>query len=104
MPGEGGKALPLLQQSLALQPDYAAAHAAAAWCHEQRYLRGGLHEADKTAGLMHARAALESGADDATTLATAGFHIRPLQANYQNAKNALHHPPAPKNPPAPGPG
>src|SRR5215203_1726553 len=46
-----------------------------AWCYEQRYLRGGLHEADKTAGLKHARAALEAGADHATTLATAGFVI-----------------------------
>ena len=51
MPGDAQKALSLLQQSLALQPDYAAAHAATAWCYEQRYLRGGLHEADKAAGL-----------------------------------------------------
>ena len=31
-----------------LQPDYAAAHAPAAWCYEQRYMRGGMHAADKT--------------------------------------------------------
>ena len=46
MPGDADKALALLRQSLALQPDYPAAHAAAAWCHEVRYMRGGLQEAD----------------------------------------------------------
>ena len=40
-----------------------------------RYMRGGLHEADKAAALNHAWAAIEAGADDATTLATAGFVI-----------------------------
>ena len=58
MPGDGEKALEWLRRSLALEPDYAAAHALAAWCYEQRYLRGGMHEADKIAGLSHARAAL----------------------------------------------
>jgi TolB-like protein/class 3 adenylate cyclase/Flp pilus assembly protein TadD len=91
MPGDSEKALSLLHQSLALQPDYAAAHAAAAWCYEQRYLRGGLHEADKTAGLMHARAALEAGADDATTLATAGFVIGLIEHDYETAMNAIDH-------------
>jgi TolB-like protein/class 3 adenylate cyclase/Flp pilus assembly protein TadD len=91
MPGDAEKALPLLHQSLALQPDYAAAHAAAAWCYEQRYLRGGLHEADKTAGLKHARAALEAGADDATTLATAGFVIGLIEHDYETAMNAIDH-------------
>jgi adenylate cyclase len=91
MPGDGEKALSLLHQSLALQPDYAAAHALAAWCYEQRYIRGGLHEADKTAGLEHARAALESGADDPTTLATAGFVIGLIEHDYETAMNAIEH-------------
>jgi adenylate cyclase len=91
MPGDAEKALPMLHQSLALQPDYAAAHAAAAWCYEQRYLRGGLHEADKTDGLRHARAALEAGADDATTLATAGFVIGLIEHDYETAMNAIDH-------------
>jgi adenylate cyclase len=91
MPGDAEKALCLLDQALALQPDYAAAHAAAAWCYEQRYLRGGLHEADKTAGLRHARAALEAGADDATTLATAGFVIGLIEHDYETAMNAIDH-------------
>src|SRR5450759_2976043 len=37
MPGDAGKALALLDRALALEPDYAAAHASAAWCYEQRY-------------------------------------------------------------------
>jgi adenylate cyclase len=76
MPGDGEKALSWLHKALDLEPDYAAAHALAAWCYEQRYLRGGMHEADKIAGLKHARTALATGADDPTTLATAGFVIR----------------------------
>jgi TolB-like protein/Tfp pilus assembly protein PilF len=91
MPGDAEKALSLLHQSLALQPDYAAAHAAAAWCYEQRYLRGGLHEADKTAGLKHARAALEAGDDDPTTFATAGFVIGLIEHDYETAMNAIDH-------------
>jgi TolB-like protein/class 3 adenylate cyclase len=89
MPGDADKALPLLRQSLELEPGFAAAHAAAAWCHEQRYLRGGLDPADKTEALGHARAALEAGADDAATLATAGFVIGLVDHDYDTAMNAI---------------
>jgi len=89
MPGDADRALPLLGQALELEPDYAAAHAAAAWCYEQRYLRGGLHAADKVAGLEHARAAIEAGADDAATLATAGFVIGLVAHDYETAMNAI---------------
>ena len=91
MPGDSEKALEWLHRSLALEPDYAAAHALAAWCYEQRYLRGGMHEADRTAGLNHARAALRAGADDPTTLATAGFVIGLVEHDYQTAMNAIDH-------------
>ena len=91
MPGDGEKALEWLNRSLALDPDYAAAHALAAWCYEQRYLRGGMHVADKIAGLSHARAALGAGADDPTTLATAGFVIGLVEHDYQTAMNAIDH-------------
>jgi TolB-like protein len=89
MPGEADKALVLLNQALALQPDYPAAQAAAAWCYEMRYLRGGLREADKTAALSHARAAIEAGADDATTLATAGFVIGLVAHDYKTAMDVI---------------
>jgi adenylate cyclase len=51
MPSEADKALALLRQALSIQPDYPAAHAAAALCYEQRYMRGGLQKADKEAGV-----------------------------------------------------
>jgi len=89
MPGDAGKALALLNQALALQPDYAAAHASAAWCYEQRYLRGGLRDEDRVAGLYHARAAIEAGADDAGTLATAGFCIGLIAHEYTTAMEVI---------------
>jgi adenylate cyclase len=89
MPGDAGKALTLLDRALALEPDYAAAHASAAWCYEQRYMRGGLREEDKAAGLHHARAAIEAGADDAATLATAGFCIGLIAHDYTTAMEVI---------------
>jgi adenylate cyclase len=89
MPGDAGKALVLLDQALALEPDYAAAHATAAWCYEQRYQRGGLREEDKVAGLRHARAAIEAGADDAATLVTAGFCIGLIAHDYTTAMDVI---------------
>jgi tetratricopeptide (TPR) repeat protein len=89
MPGDAGKALPLLNQARALQPDYAAAHASAAWCYEQRYLRGGLRDEDRVAGLYHARAAIEAGADDAATLATAGFCIGLIAHDYATSMEVI---------------
>jgi adenylate cyclase len=89
MPGEADKALALLNQALALEPDFAAAHATAAWCHEMRYLRGGMHEADKTAALAHARTAIEVGADDPATLAQAGFAIGLVAHDYKTAMEVI---------------
>jgi len=39
MPEDADKALPLLGKAIELEPDFAAAHAIIAWCHEARYLR-----------------------------------------------------------------
>jgi tetratricopeptide (TPR) repeat protein len=49
----------------------------------------GLDPADKTAAIAHARAALEAGADDAGTLATAGFVIGLVDHDYDTAMNAI---------------
>jgi TolB-like protein/Tfp pilus assembly protein PilF len=89
MPAEADKALVLLKQALALDPDYPAAHALAAWCYEMRYLRGGMLEADRTAALDHAHAAIAGGADDAGTLATAGFAIGLVVHDYAAAMAAI---------------
>src|SRR5262249_631504 len=60
-----------------------------AWCHEVRYLRGGMLAADKTAALDHAQAAISGGPDDAGTLATAGFVIGLVSHDYTAAMAAI---------------
>ena len=89
MPQDADKALPLLGKAIELEPDFAAAHAMIAWCHEQRYLRGGLHEETRVAALHHARQAIAGGGDDAAALATAGFVIAAVDHNYETALNAF---------------
>jgi adenylate cyclase len=89
MPGDADKALALLGKAIELEPDYAAAHAIIAWCHEQRYLRGGLREEIRTAALHHARQAIAIGGDDAATLATAGFVIAVAAHDYETALTAF---------------
>jgi len=89
MPGEADKALALLRQALTLDPDYPPAHGIAAWCYEIRYLRGGMHEDDKKAALEHARTAIELGADDAATLANAGFAIGLVAHDYKTAMEVI---------------
>ncbi len=49
MPEDADKALALLGKAIELEPDFAAAHAIIAWCHEQRYLRGGMQEETRIA-------------------------------------------------------
>jgi adenylate cyclase len=85
MPQDADRALTLLDKAIDLEPDYAAAHAMIAWCHEQRYLRGGLQEEVKQAALQHARAAIAVGGDDAAALATAGFVIAVIVYDYETA-------------------
>ncbi len=60
MPETAQKALGLLEQAIAIEPEYGAAHAFIAFCHENRYLRAKLGEA-KRAALDHARIALATG-------------------------------------------
>jgi tetratricopeptide (TPR) repeat protein len=90
MPQDAERALPFLERAIALEPDYAVAHAIIAWCHEQRYLRGGLSEDAKTAALRHARLAIAAEGDDATALAVAGLVIGFLEPrDYESALNAF---------------
>jgi adenylate cyclase len=89
MPETADEALDLLQQAIAIEPNYAAAHAAIAFCHEVRYIRGGLLEDDKRTALRHARIAMATGGDDATALAGAAFVIGILERDYDNAFNAF---------------
>jgi adenylate cyclase len=89
MPEDADRALPLLQQAISLEPDYAAVHALIAWCHEQRYLRDGLREEVRAAALRHARAAIAAGGDDAPALAIAGFVIGVIEHDFETALDAI---------------
>ena len=89
MPEDADRALALLGEAIALEPEYAAAHAIIAWCHEQRYLRGGMHEEARTAAVRHARRAIATGVDDAAALATAGFVIAVAEHDYETALAAF---------------
>jgi TolB-like protein len=75
MPEEAAKALPLLEQALALEADYAGAHAMLAWCHQILFMRAGFTEENRTSAIRHARAAVDQGRDDATALALGAFVI-----------------------------
>lgn len=89
MPENADRALALLGQAIELEPDYAAAHATVAWCHEQRYLRGGLEEEAKRAAIHHARRAIADGADDAAALATAAFVLAVVESDFETATDAF---------------
>jgi adenylate cyclase len=91
MPEEADKALGFLERAIKLEPDLAIGHAMIAWSHEQRYIRGGLLEEDKTTALRHARMAIAAGSDDATALAIAGLVIGFLDpGDYASALDAFH--------------
>jgi len=89
MPEDADKALALLAKAIELEPDFAAAHATIAWCHEQRYLRGGMQEETRDAALRHARQAIAAGGDDAAALATAGFVIAVCGRDFETALTAF---------------
>lgn len=89
MPGDAERALPLLEQAVGLEPDYAAAHGFIAWCHEQRYLRGGLQSEMRDSARHHAHIAIKVGADDATALALGGFVVGAMERDYETALLAI---------------
>jgi TolB-like protein len=75
MPAQVTKALVHLNRALALDPNYALAHAFAAMCHHCIFLRDGLRDEERSASIRHARAAITHGQDDALALTLAGFSI-----------------------------
>jgi adenylate cyclase len=77
-PDEMKFALPLLEQALAIDPDYTIVHAYAAWCREQLFTYGGHDADDRSIALRHARAALASECDDSSALAIGGLSWRCL--------------------------
>jgi TolB-like protein len=75
MPAGAEQAIPLLQQAIALDCTYALAHAALAWCYHALYYRAGRRAEHDGAAIRHARAVLDLGSDDATTLSLAAFAL-----------------------------
>ena len=78
-------ALPLLEKALAIDPDYAIAHAYAAWCREQMFTHGDHDADDRSAALRHARAALARERDDSSALAIGGFIVAMLDRDFSTA-------------------
>ena len=89
MPDGASRGLALLGEALAREPDYAAAHGYAAWCHEILFLRGGFREENRLVAIRHAHDALAHGRDDATALALGGFVIGLLEHDHATASDAF---------------
>src|SRR6516162_1182470 len=89
MPDRARKALPLLEAALGVEPDYAAAHGFAAWCHEILFVRGGAHEEDRLGAIRSAHAAIAHGRDDATALALGGFAMGMVAHDRDAARRAF---------------
>jgi adenylate cyclase len=90
-PDSVGEALRLLDQALALEPDYAVALGLKAWCHLRGYLCSwaGSEETERTAGERAARRALALGQDDPTALALGGFVLAALVRDHEAGLAAL---------------
>jgi len=79
------EALRLLDRALAIDPGLAVAHGYAAWCHEQRFLRGGFHQEDRDAALRHTGTVLGAGSNDPQALSIAAFVQAMIVHDYQSA-------------------
>jgi TolB-like protein len=89
MPEQAAKAVPLLEQALALEPDYAGAHGLLAWCYQFLFLRAGFKETNRNAAILHARAAVTHGRDDTTALALGAFVIGLIEHDRVAAREAF---------------
>ena len=79
----------LLRDALKLDPNLAVGHAYLSWCHQIVFAHGGFREADRIAGLEHARAATANSVDDATALAVGAMVIGLLGKNVAAALDAI---------------
>jgi adenylate cyclase len=88
-PEDAAVAIKLLEEALTLDPDYVAARALIAWCHEKCFARSGLKEVDRVRALSHAHWVIGSTTDDAAALAMAGYVISLLSRDHEAALNAI---------------
>jgi TolB-like protein len=89
MPEQASRAMPLLEQALALEGDYAAAHGLLALCHEILFVRAGFKQENRVAAIRHARAAITHGRDDAMALSLGGFVIGMVEHDRPAALEAF---------------
>jgi TolB-like protein len=90
-PESNREALRLVEQALALDPDYAVALGLKAWCHLNAYLRSwaGDDEHERALGERAARRALALGQDDPTALVSGGFVLSLLAHDHEAGLAAL---------------
>ena len=87
------EALALLEKAIAIDPNFAPATAYAAWCYEQRVVRGWstAEESDIEKGVKLARAAIAADSEDATAVGIAGFVLLMLGREFDAGLAALQH-------------
>jgi TolB-like protein len=78
------EALPLLHRSIDLDPEFAAAHAMAAWCYVWRKVNGWTTDRQQeiAEGARLARRAVELGRDDAVALTRGGHALAHLAGDF----------------------
>lgn len=81
------EALPLFHKAIALDPEFASAHAMAAWCHCWRKINGWMIDrpAEFADGIRLARLAVQLGKDDAVALTRAGHTLAHLAGDLDGA-------------------
>ena len=89
MPDGAAKALPLLENALKMEPEYALAHGFAAWAHEIIFARGGAREENRLGATRHAYAAIAHGRDDAIALSLGGFALGLVAHDREAAHEAF---------------
>jgi adenylate cyclase len=89
MPDEALRAIPVLEQALSLEPDYAVAHGYAAMCHEILYVRAGRQEENRVKSVRHGQAAISLGQDDAVALTWGGNAIGMVEHDRVLAQDAF---------------
>ena len=89
MPDGAAQGRPLLEKAIAKEPDYAQAHAFAAWAHEIMFVRGGGGDDNRRAAIGHAEKALAYGRDDAIALSLGGFVMGVVAHDRVVARHAI---------------
>ncbi len=86
------EALRLFYKAIELDPDFASAHAMAAWCYTWRWINGWMIDRTQeiAEGLQLARRALELGADDALALARSGQALALLGHDVEGGLVHVH--------------